>query len=139
VRQTLGARQAVLRDTASPPHTIRWVGDERLMVSGADIETPAPRQAMHETVSRSNELMYELSTIYPDISGIMPAYGWDSPYSLTAEGLPYLGPHRNFPFHLFAFGDSSASVTGAYLASRVLLRHHLGQNDSADDAFGFHR
>jgi glycine/D-amino acid oxidase-like deaminating enzyme len=139
VRQRLGARQAVLRDAAAPPHTIRWVGDDRLLVSGADIETPKPRQAMHEIVARSNELMYELSTIYPDISGIMPAYGWEASYSLTAEGLPYLGPHRNFPFHLFAFGDSSASVTGAYLASRVLLRHHLGENDAADDAFGFHR
>ena len=29
------------------------------------------------------------------------------------------------PHHLFAFGDSSHSVTGAYLASRILLRHHL--------------
>jgi glycine/D-amino acid oxidase-like deaminating enzyme len=139
IRQKLGERQLVVRDAAVPPHTIRWVGGERLLVGGADIDTPKPRQAMHEVVARSNELMYELSTIYPDISGIMPAYGWESPFSLTAEGLPYLGPHRNFPFHLFAFGDSSASVTGAYLASRVLLRHHLGENDAADDAFGFHR
>jgi glycine/D-amino acid oxidase-like deaminating enzyme len=83
--------------------------------------------------------MYELSTIYPEISGIMPAYGWESPYALTAEGLPYLGPHRNFPFHLFAFGDSSPGVTGAYLASRVLLRHHLDELDSSDAAFDFNR
>ena len=45
-------------------------------------------------------------------------------YARTADGLPYIGPHRNFPHHLFAFGDSSHSVTGAYLASRILLRHH---------------
>ncbi|MEQ1871159.1 MAG: FAD-binding oxidoreductase [Vicinamibacterales bacterium] len=139
IRAMLGARQAVVRDLGVPPHVIRWVDGDRLMVTGADIDTPTPRLAEQAIVYRSNELMYELSTIYPDISGIMPAYGWESPYALTAERLPYLGPHRNFPFHLFAFGDSSPSVTGAYLASRVLLRHHLGENDAADDAFGFHR
>jgi hypothetical protein len=53
--------------------------------------------------------------------------------------LPCIGPHRNFPHHLFAFGDASPGVTGAYLASRVLLRHHFGEMDPADAVFGFHR
>ena len=81
--------------------------------------------------------MYELSTIYPDISGLQPEYGWASHYTRTTDGLPYIGPHRNFPFHLFAFGDSSRSVTGAYLASRLLLRRHLEGFDSGDEAFAF--
>jgi glycine/D-amino acid oxidase-like deaminating enzyme len=81
--------------------------------------------------------MYELSTMYPDISGIQPAYGWAAPYARTATGVPNFAPHRNFPFHLFAFGDSSSSLTGSYLASRVFLRQHLGEADPADDAFGF--
>ena len=81
--------------------------------------------------------MYELSTIYPEISGLQADYGWEAPYALTAEGLPYLGPHRNFPFHLFAFGDASHTVTGAYLASRILLRHHLGEATATDTAIGY--
>jgi hypothetical protein len=40
---------------------------------------------------------------------------------------------------LFAFGNSSHSVTGAYLASRILLRQCSGEMDPADAAFGFHR
>jgi glycine/D-amino acid oxidase-like deaminating enzyme len=83
--------------------------------------------------------MYELSVLYPDISGLQPAYGWDAPYGTTATGLPVIGPHRNYPFHLFAFGDSSHGVTGAYLASRILLRHHLGDPQPADAAFAFRR
>jgi glycine/D-amino acid oxidase-like deaminating enzyme len=81
--------------------------------------------------------MYELSTIYPDISGVMPAYGWDASYARSADGLPYIGPHRNFPHHLFAFGDASHSVTGSYLASRILLRHYLEEVEPADDVFRF--
>jgi glycine/D-amino acid oxidase-like deaminating enzyme len=83
--------------------------------------------------------MYELSTLYPDISGVQPAYGWDSPYVSSPEGLPYIGPHRNFPHHLFAFGDASHGATGAYLASRLVLRAISGEPDPADQVFGFLR
>ena len=55
------------------------------------------------------------------------------------DGLPCIGAHRNFPHHLFAFGDASHSVTGAYLASRILLRQHFEEMDPADEVFGFHR
>ena len=113
--------------------------DDRLLIVGADSAYVPPRLRDKTMVQRTGQLMYELSTVYPEISGILPEYGWDQPYALTAEGVPYLGPHRNFPHHLFAFGDASHGVTAAYLASRVLLRHHTGETDAADEAFGFNR
>ena len=139
IRQKLAKRAIVVRDRALPSHTIRWVNDEQLMVMGTDSDEPPARLAAKTIVQRTGQLMYELSTMYPDISGIMPAYGWASPYGLSAEGVPYIGPHRNFPFHLFAFGDSGHGVTGAYLASRILLRQIVGGVDPADDAFRFRR
>ena len=139
MRAQLGRRAAVVRDSAEPPHVIRWVGDDRLLVTGADGASPPPRLRDKTIVQRTGQLMYELSTIYPDISGLQPAYGWAADYALAANGLPCIGPHRNYPHHLFAFGDASHSVTGSYLASRVLLRHHFEEMDPADDVFGFHR
>jgi glycine/D-amino acid oxidase-like deaminating enzyme len=97
------------------------------------------RQRAKVVVQRTGQLMYELSTLYPAVSGVPPAYGWDAAYARTSDGLPYIGPHRNFPRHLFAFGDASPSVTGAYLASRILLRHVLGEADAADKFFEFTR
>ena len=137
IRHALGRRDAVVRDSADPPHIVRWVDGERLLVTGADSESPPDRQREKVIVQRTGQLMYELSTLYPEISGIAPDYGWDAPYARTEDGLPYIGPHRNYPHHLFAFGDSSHTVTGAYLASRILLRHHLGELDPADEVFGF--
>jgi glycine/D-amino acid oxidase-like deaminating enzyme len=139
IRQRLGRRASIICDSAAPPHIVRWVNDERLLVTGADTETMPPRQTNRVLVQKTGQLMYELSTLYPDISGIQPAYGWSAEYARTAEGLPYIGSHRNFPHHLFAFGDSSHSVTGSYLASRILLRQHFEEMDRADQAFGFHR
>ena len=137
VRPQLGRRAMVVRDSATPPHVIRWVDDTRLLIAGADTDRLPTRLRDKVIVQRTGQLMYELSTIYPDISGILPAYGWEAPYGRTADGLPLIGPHRNFPRHLFAFGDASQSVTGAYLASRILLRHCLNQLEPPDEVFGF--
>ena len=139
IRSHLGRRSAVLRDSATPPHVLRWVDDERLLIEGASAGRAAAKSRDKTIVQRTGQLMYELSTYYPDVSGLMPAYGWEAPFALTAVGVPYIGPHRNFPHQLFAFGDSSHGVTGAYLASRILLRHHLGELDAADEAFAFTR
>jgi hypothetical protein len=40
---------------------------------------------------------------------------------------------------LFAFGDASPSMTGAYLASRVLLRQFLDESNREDEVLGFNR
>jgi glycine/D-amino acid oxidase-like deaminating enzyme len=139
IRQQLGRRETVVRDSADPPHVVRWVGD-RILLSGADGDAARQRDKIANTiVQRTGQLMYELSTLYPDISGIQPEYGWSADYTRTTEGLPCIGPHRNYPHHLFAFGDASHSVTGAYLASRILLRQHFEEMDPADGVFGFHR
>ena len=139
IRQTMGRRDAVLRDGAEPPHLMRWVGDDRVLVAGADADAPPARLRDKVIVQRTGQLMYELSTLYPDISGVQPAFGWAADYARTTNGLPFIGPHRNFPHHLFAFGDASAGVTGAYLASRIMVREHFEEMDPADEIFGFHR
>jgi glycine/D-amino acid oxidase-like deaminating enzyme len=139
IRRDLGKRTTVVRDSATPAHIVRWLEDERLLIAGADTETPPERLREKMIAQRTMQLMYELSVLYPEISGLQPAYGWAVDYARTAEGLPYIGPHRNFPHQLFAFGDSSHSVTSAYLASRIMLRHYLGEVDSSDLAFEFTR
>jgi glycine/D-amino acid oxidase-like deaminating enzyme len=139
IRHLLGRATTVVRDSAIPPHVVRRIGEDRLLIAGADSEMVPPRQRERVVIQRTGQLMYELSTLYPDVSGIQPAYGWSTDYARTADGLPYIGAHRNFPHHLFAFGDSSAGVTGAFLASRILLRQCSGEMDPADEVFGFHR
>jgi glycine/D-amino acid oxidase-like deaminating enzyme len=139
IRRTLGSLECLTTDMATPPHTIRWIDEERLFVCGADGPVVSDHARAKTVVQRTGQLMYELSMLYPDISGIAPALGWDATYGCTVDGLPYIGPHRNLPHHLFAFNGNGQSLTEAYLASRILLRHHLGEADAADEVFGFAR
>jgi len=137
MRRTLGASSRVLLDSTDPAHHIRWVDEDRLLVAGADGPSVVERLREKTIVQRTGQLMYELSVLHPDISGLAPSYGWEAGYGRTGDGLPYIGPHRNFPRHLFAFGCGSHAVTDAYLASRLLLRHYQDEVEAADEVFGF--
>ena len=138
VRKQLGDPAVVLADLGTPPHRIRWAAGDRLLVGGADQDEPTPRTGSAVLVQRTGQLMYDLLTMYPAISGLQPEYGWEASYGKAFDGLMYIGAHRNYPHHLFALGGSG-SVTGAFVASRILLRALQGSPEKADEVFGWTR
>ena len=139
VRRETGKRAAALRDTNVPPHLVRWLKDDRVLVSGGDRPSVAARAREKLLVPQVNELMYELTTLYPAISGLQPAWGWDVDHYGSPDGLPVIGPHRNFPRHLFALGHGRHGAGVAWLAARVLLRAYLQEPAKGDELFGFAR
>jgi glycine/D-amino acid oxidase-like deaminating enzyme len=139
VRKAVGSRSATIVDMRTPRHRIRFTQDDRILVAGADQDETPPRKRDAVLVQRTGQLMYELLTMYPAISGLMPEFGWEIAYGATADGLPYIGAHRNFPRHLFALGGGSDSVTDAFLAARILVRRLQGTPDKWDDVFGWTR
>jgi glycine/D-amino acid oxidase-like deaminating enzyme len=139
VRRETGKRAAALRDTAPAPHVVRWLREDRVLVTGG-AQAPVPERARGKMlVPQVHELMYELTTMYPAISGLQPEWGWDFVHYGSPDGLPVIGPHRNFPRHLFALGHARHGAGVAWLAARVLLRAYLGEPAKGDDLFGFAR
>ncbi|HUE86040.1 MAG TPA: FAD-binding oxidoreductase [Vicinamibacterales bacterium] len=131
-------RGRVITDTEVPPHLVSVLDDGRVVMAGADQPRPPARGKEKVVLQRSNQLMYELSRMFPAISGVMPAYGWDVPIATTADGVMYAGPHRNFPRHLFAWATRHDPAQ-AFLASRILLRHFFGHASRDDTYFAFTR
>jgi glycine/D-amino acid oxidase-like deaminating enzyme len=139
MRKQLSAEKVTIRDMASPRHRLRRTKDGRLLIAGADRDESLARQLDATRVQRTGQLMYELLMMYPVISGLQPAYGWEMVYGETADGLMYIGPHRNYPRHLFALGSSGDTLAGAFLAARILSRAARGELDKADEVFGWTR
>jgi len=139
VRRDVGKRAAAMRDTHAPPHLLRWLGDDRVLFAGADQPPVAARQRDRFLLARANELMYELTTFYPAISGVQPEWGWETIHYGSPDGLPVVGPHRNFPRHLFALGHGRHGAGVAWLAARVLLRAYQGEQLKGDELYGFAR
>ena len=139
VRREVAGAALVQRDSHVPPRGVRWAPDHRLLISGADQHLTPPRRRDAVLVQRTGQLMYELLTMYPAISGLKPAYGWEATYGDTVDGLMYIGAHRNYPNHLFALGGSPDSLTGAFLAARIVLRALKGRSEKGDAVFGWTR
>ena len=139
VRREFGRSRAIVIDREDPPHIFRRTSDERVLFLGAD-RAPVPARAREKTmVQRAGQLMYELSKLYPAIAGTRPEYGWFVPVSVAPDGFVCIGPHRNYPHHLFALGSGHNGIAAAHLAARVLLRQHVGAPDKGDELFGFAR
>jgi glycine/D-amino acid oxidase-like deaminating enzyme len=139
VRGQVGRRAAALRDTYTPPHLLRWLPDDRIWFSGAEQPEVPARSREKALTQRTGQLMYELSLLYPAISGLQPAWAWDFLDYETVDRLPFVGLHRNFPRHLFALGAGRHGPALAWLAARVILRHYQGEPAKADELFGFAR
>jgi glycine/D-amino acid oxidase-like deaminating enzyme len=110
-----------------------------VLFSGADQAAIPDRQKERALVQRTGQLMYELSVMRPAISGIMPEYAWSADYSRTIDGVPYFGPHRNYPHHLFAYGGGPAGLGLSFAAARILLRSYHGASERSDEPFSFVR
>lgn len=137
VRASVPDGTLLVQDMQEPPHRLVWM-DDRIVWSGADGPRTPERGRPRVLVQRTGQLMYELSLMLEAISGIQPTHGWHAPYARTADGLPFIGHHRNYPGHFFALG-CGPNVSHAYLASRILLRDHAARPDRGDEAFGFGR
>jgi glycine/D-amino acid oxidase-like deaminating enzyme len=139
IRKQVGNRSVTVRDSEGAGRRVVWTPDGRLLVLGGDQdETPARRRS-EVLVQRTGDLMYQALTMYPAIVGLQPEWGWESSYGETADGLPYVGPHRNYPRHLFALGGSGDSLTGAFLAARILVRALQDNPEKSDQVYGWTR
>jgi glycine/D-amino acid oxidase-like deaminating enzyme len=139
VRRQVGGRSSALRDIDVPPHLLRWLKDDRALFAGADQPAVGDRLQPKALVQRTGQLMYELSVLYPAISGLQPEWAWSSTHYETVDRLPFIGLHRNFPRHLFAMGAAQHGAAFAWLAARILLRQYQAEASKGDDLFGFSR
>jgi len=140
MRREAGRRASVVTEAAATHrHWLRWLAEDRAMFAGAATRLVPVRQRDKVLVQKTAQLMYELSVRYPVISGLPAHWGWETELVTTPDGMPWIGPHRNYPFHFFsmAFGWHGDGLT--WLAARAALRYLTGTVRREDDAFGFVR
>jgi glycine/D-amino acid oxidase-like deaminating enzyme len=138
IRREMMSPDLILRDTAAPDHWMHWIGN-RVLFAGADQPSVALRARERALVQRTGQLMYELSVMRSAISGLMPEYSWDVESSRTIDGVPYYGPHRNYPHHYFAFSGGTGGLGLSFAAARIILRHYQGTPDKGDEPLSFTR
>jgi glycine/D-amino acid oxidase-like deaminating enzyme len=135
MRRDAGKRTSVLAEAGSHARWLRWLSDNRAMFAGASSTPPSERQAERVLIQRTGQLMYELSVRYPVISGLPARWSWPLPIVQTADGVPWIGPHRNFPFHFFTMALGWNGDAYAWLGAKAALRHFTGEASKDDLVF----
>lgn len=139
MRKLVGARESIYTEGTESPRFLRWLPGHRAMfagLTGPDIAAPLRAAAVRQ---RANQLMYEFSLRYPDISGLPPAFGWDLPIVTTADRLPWIGPHRNYPFHFFSLAFGWHGEAFGWVAAKAAARFFTEAATKDDDLLGFTR
>ena len=139
MRRESGQRKCVVTEGREDRLWIRWLTEDRVLASGAVSRPLTPRLRDKTVIQKTAELMYQLSLRYPVISGLPARHGWDVPLCSTQDGLPWIGPHRNYPFHFFALAFGWHGDALAWLAARMALRQFRRETRQEDEAFGFVR
>jgi glycine/D-amino acid oxidase-like deaminating enzyme len=139
MRREVGTRSWVMTEAGPDRHWLRWLPDDRALFAGALSVPVGDRQRDKVIVQRTAQLMYELSVRYPAISGLPAAWGWSLPVVSTPDGLPWIGPHRNYPHHFFALAMGWHGDSLAWHAARAAARHFRHESRPEDDALGFVR
>jgi glycine/D-amino acid oxidase-like deaminating enzyme len=139
MRREFTGKPAITTEARSDSHWWRPLTDDRILFTGAVSRPVAARLRDKSVIQRTAQLMYELSLRYPAISGLPAAWGWDMPVVSGPDGLPWIGPHRNYPFHFFALAFGWHGDGLAWLAAKAALRYFQGDSRREDDVFGFVR
>lgn len=139
MKRETGTRTNILGELDEDARWLRWLKDDRAMFAGAAGPPIPPRLLDRTLVQRTGQLMYELSLRYPVISGLPARFSWPMRIVTTADGLPWIGGHRNYPFHFFAMALGWHGEAFAWFAAKAALRHFTGDARKSDDVFGFLR
>jgi glycine/D-amino acid oxidase-like deaminating enzyme len=135
MRRAAGRRASVLTEAETYGRWLRWLPDNRAMFAGAASVPVRERLADRTLVQRTGQLMYELSVRYPVISGLPARWSTRLPVVHTLDGIPWIGPHRNYPFHFFAMALGWNGDAYAWIAAKAALRYFNGEPAKEDLVF----
>jgi glycine/D-amino acid oxidase-like deaminating enzyme len=138
-RRAVRFGDVMMWDAERPYHYARWTADHRLLVGGGDRRARGGPSRNVRVARAAASLRSEFATLVPEAEPLAFELAWEGLFALTPDSLPYVGPHRRYPRHLFALGYGGNGMTFASLAARILFEQWGGGHLAHHDLFAFGR
>ena len=138
-RRQVGLGDVMLWDTEEPYHYMRWTATHRLLLGGGDVRVRPGRRPSAVFASATQGLRRDFESLLPALADVGIERAWEGLFAMTPDSLPYIGPHRRYPGHLFALGYGGNGMTFGSLAARLLLEHWRGIRSDEQRLFRFGR
>lgn len=136
---TLPTGTAQIWETARPYLYTRTTPDGRIMVGGRDERVK--NAAFQNTVleAKVDKLQQQFAGLFATSVPFTRDFVWAGVYGETADGLPYIGPHQDFPRTYFALGYGGNGTTYSLLAAEIIRDELLGRKHRYAETFSFDR
>jgi glycine/D-amino acid oxidase-like deaminating enzyme len=138
-RRELGLRDVLLWNTCQRYHYARWTSDRRLLLGGGDRPLRGGGSAATRLARAVDDIRGHFERLLPALGELAITHAWEGRFANTPDSLPYVGPHRRYPRHLFALGYGGNGMTFGSLAGRLLVGHVQGRTTRDHALFGFDR
>ena len=86
-----------------------------------------------------DKLMGQFQEVFACDTPFTRDFAWGGVYGETADGLPYIGPHPDFPCAQFALGYGGDGTTYSLLAAEIIRDALTGRTHRYAHTFGFDR
>ncbi len=138
-RRELGLADVLLWDTRRCYHYARWTADHRLLLGGADRPIRGGLPAAARVSAAITAIRAHFEPLLPALGDLPIAHAWEGRFANTPDSLPYVGPHRRYPRHVFALGYGGNGMTFGSLAGRLLVEQWQGVAPKDHALFAFDR
>jgi glycine/D-amino acid oxidase-like deaminating enzyme len=138
-RDAVGLSDVMVWDTERPYHYARWTPGRRLLLGGEDRLVRPGQRRRQQFKTAARDLRAYFDARLPALATVRTERAWEGLFAMTADSLPYIGPHRRYPRHWFALGYGGNGMTFGFLAARLLLERWQGVTSRDHELFEFAR
>ena len=128
----------VIWESARPYLYVRSTVDGRIVAGGEDIDFVDEAKRDELLARKTKTLKKKIRKMFPHLSWKL-ASAWTGTFAESEDGLPYIGPHKDFPGAQFALGYGGNGITFATIASAIIPDLISGTHNSDARLFRFDR
>ena len=126
--------RCLIRDYKSPYNYLRSTDDSRIIIGGEDTPASGILGSIYSVLndeklaeSKYSKLEQTFHSMFPEMTDVEIEYKFSGLFGETKDGLPYIGPHKNYPNHYFCLGYGSNGILYAITGAQLLRDLHKGQ------------
>ncbi|CAM4469452.1 NAD(P)/FAD-dependent oxidoreductase [Paenibacillus typhae] len=131
--------QSLLWETARPYLYFRTTPDGCIIAGGKDEQLTDPERREVRVLSQCRQLLEEVEALFPEVKGVEAEYCWGAVFGSTKDGLPYMGPHPEYPHCYFIEGYGGNGTVYSMIAADLLADTLAGRTRPELELFSLTR